>query len=475
MTTTRSQTSDRNPARNTPGAMREGQPLAGRQERATGSTMSGEQGNDENSQPRDGEAGEGPSGPNLAHLTPMEPTVQTELEELRKWMQDARDREELERLQEAQRKYDASDLTAIQPALPATVVASARPTAPRTVLPRPEPPHVYKKKNRADYNMWTEEEKVTFGLQYVSEMLKTVWDTYVTTERRRDALWVLTWAVLKGKMLSSLGTLTERRQDAFDQIKKCKQHQGQTPTELLNYLRPLWEEVGESSEARMVNEFVSALSENIRNDLAILPQAQRETLPEMEEHVNVIYRRCQKPREAQDTQSKPQQQLSRESKELGTLHELMFRSPAKLLTVSLALGGLEQVEALVDPGAQLNLLDAKLAKQKDLVVDSVPKLLAETVNGSEIPIYGTTSDMVTITDSRGNSRTHEVPFVVAYLRRYKVYLGLPWIIARNPKMNFLTQRLLFQGEKDKNRRPFEKIALEDAEQFAATLAGGEAD
>jgi hypothetical protein len=95
-------------------------------------------------------------------------------------------------------------------------------------------------------------------------------------------------------MLSTLGTLSERRQEAFDALKSCRLKTGQSPTDLLNYMRPLWEEVGETNEDRMVNEFISALSDPIRKDLDLLPRLQLETLPEVEEHANVIFRRRQR-------------------------------------------------------------------------------------------------------------------------------------------------------------------------------------
>jgi hypothetical protein len=56
--------------------------------------------------------------------------------------------------------------------------------------------------------------------------------------------------------------------------------------------------------------------------------------------------------------------------------------------------------------------------EQKLHIDTMPKLLAECANGSEMPVYGTTVVDVAIADSRGRIETHRIPFVVTDLRRY---------------------------------------------------------
>ena len=101
-----------------------------------------------------------------------------------------------------------------------------RGSASRPALPRPEPPHVYQKKNRQDYNMWerdcegyhirslndfrTEGQKIDFGVMYISEPLKSLWKTYCQGQLYETPLWIPTWAQFKAKMLDALGTLAER-------------------------------------------------------------------------------------------------------------------------------------------------------------------------------------------------------------------------------------------------------------------------
>jgi hypothetical protein len=123
----------------------------------------------------------------------------------------------------------------------------------------------------------------------------------------------------------------------------------------------------------------------------------------------------------------------------------------------------------VDGGSQLNLLSAMVAKEQNLQVDPLPSLLAEGVNGGSIPVYGTTTVTILITDSRGKQEAQEVPFVVTDLRRYPVYLGLPWIDAYQPRLNYATRRMLFRGNKVSERGRFQKVAAESAAEFDRTM------
>jgi hypothetical protein len=147
----------------------------------------------------------------------------------------------------------------------------------------------------------------------------------------------------------------------------------------------------------------------------------------------------------------------------------MYPKPAKLLTVSMTIGSSPRKEALIDGGSQLNLISRRLAAEQGLIVEPLPNFLAECANGSEISIQGITTADVTITDSRGHKETHRVPFVVTDLRRYQVYLGLPWIDSANPRLNYSSRRILFRGSKDKDRGPFQQVAVEDAESFDRSM------
>jgi len=62
-----------------------------------------------------------------------------------------------------------------------------------------------------------------------------------------------------------------------------------------------------------------------------------------------------------------------------------------------------------------------------------------------------------------------IPLVVVDLIRYPMYLGLPWIDEYNPRLNYYSRRMLFRGEKDKDKVPYAKIGIESAEEFNRTL------
>jgi ribosomal protein L44E len=226
---------------------------------------------------------------------------------LRDWFKNEQERQELARLLELRRRYEQGDINALAEATDNPVIQpKAKPSDERANLPRPEPPHKYEKKNRADYNQWvrdnedyhqkspsyfsTDDRKVSFGLQYVAESLRTIWEAYVAQELAQNPLWLPRWVELKEKMLGALGTPEERRQTAYDTIKACRQRPGQSPTDLLNYLRPLWVEIGEVNAYRMVAEFTAALLEDVRRELRYLPQQSRQTLTQVEEAANRIYR-----------------------------------------------------------------------------------------------------------------------------------------------------------------------------------------
>jgi hypothetical protein len=80
-------------------------------------------------------------------------------------------------------------------------------------------------------------------------------------------------------------------------------------------------------------------------------------------------------------------------------------------------------------------------------------------------VYGYTFANVAITDSRGRTETYRVPFLVTDLQRYQMYLGLPWVDAARPRLNFAARRMLFKGSKTKDIGVFRQVAIEEAEAF----------
>jgi hypothetical protein len=161
--------------------------------------------------------------------------------------------------------------------------------------------------------------------------------------------------------------------------------------------------------------------------------------------------------------------LPKEDRDLATLREALNAKPARLLTLQVEVEGAKPEEAVVDGGSQLNLISAVFAKERGLKVEPLPDLLAEGVSGDKLTIYGTANANMLIQDSRGRTEVQLVPLVVCDLRRYKVYLGLPWIDSCDPKINYASRRVLFRGKKYQGQKFFRKIGIEDATDFEKSM------
>jgi hypothetical protein len=95
-----------------------------------------------------------------------------------------------------------------------------------------------------------------------------------------------------------------------------------------------------------------------------------------------------------------------------------------MLTVKTQINRTNSVKALIDKGLQLNLLSLLVAKENNLDIKLLPKLLAEELNRSNLTVYRITLANVSITDSCRHVQEHKVLFVVTELLKYKMYLGL---------------------------------------------------
>jgi hypothetical protein len=158
-----------------------------------------------------------------------------------------------------------------------------------------------------------------------------------------------------------------------------------------------------------------------------------------------------------------------DAKQLGRLHDWLYAKPSRMITIRTGIGGREDIETLVDPGSQLNLIDGVLAKELGLNVTPLPSLLAEAANGSDMGLLGATTAEVSVKDTRGRTQNHTIQFVVGKVHRYKVYLGLPWIDEHQPKMNVAARTVVLRRQDKAPEQGFQKIGLEGAEEFDRTL------
>src|SRR5260370_41508244 len=98
-------------------------------------------------------------------------------------------------------------------------------------LPEPPKPRVFKGNEKASYDNWvrdcetyhrraprdlaTEDDKVQFGLGYISQDLKRVWEAFAYQKEAKESNWTPTWAEMKQFMHNQLGSEFERSQSAY--------------------------------------------------------------------------------------------------------------------------------------------------------------------------------------------------------------------------------------------------------------------
>jgi hypothetical protein len=128
-----------------------------------------------------------------------------------------------------------------------------------------------------------------------------------------------------------------------------------------------------------------------------------------------------------------------------------------------------QTQAIVDCGSSFDIIDPYLAKQLELQVHPLPKLLAKYLDGSNVTIYGQTSLHLRITDHEGQVRQQLAQFVVMDSPQYPIVLGMPWLEHWNPIPHFGTKTIRFQVQ---NPSEYSKIALVDSEEFTSMLDSG---
>jgi hypothetical protein len=117
----------------------------------------------------------------------------------------------------------------------------------------------------------------------------------------------------------------------------------------------------------------------------------------------------------------------------------------KLISIRASIGEREELNALVDPGSYLNLLDTVLAKELGLKWKALPPNFGATaVNSSSITIYGVTEVNIVLSDSLGYKRTLCIPFLVANLKRYPIYLGILFVSDVNLRMDFTKKELYWR-------------------------------
>jgi hypothetical protein len=255
--------------------------------------------------------------PSVAHNAPERDAVDIELEELEAWREKTAKLQRVAQLRQAQARYVAGDQTALRTIIEGAPSHSSVLNVPTAKLPTPKAPHTFTKRTRLEFNCWKRDceryftmmpanfshefAKVDFGAQYVSETMKSLWQAYCADQERTSLAWEPTWEALKAVMLKSLGTVSERRQRAYESLNQARMLPGQSPTDLLDYMRPHWEELGGTHGPELqVMGFVNALPEDIKKQLFMYPEDRRKTITEVEEIANLIYRQSGRKKPSKD-------------------------------------------------------------------------------------------------------------------------------------------------------------------------------
>ena len=87
-------------------------------------------------------------------------------------------------------------------------------------------------------------------------------------------------------MLNALGSRMQRTLQAEGALKRARQRGEQSPSEFLDYLRPLWEEldmIGATEEQRRVRNYINCLQEDVKLFLSALDEEQINTVAKVQE------------------------------------------------------------------------------------------------------------------------------------------------------------------------------------------------
>ncbi|KAK7178506.1 hypothetical protein PSPO01_15450 [Paraphaeosphaeria sporulosa] len=232
-------------------------------------------------------------------------SVSHQLEIARQWLEEQRNVIELRRIRDIQARWESGDPTALfEPTRDAIIKKETHHVS--SLRPPQKQPHEYTRKDRREFNRWRDDcelcfqsskdyfsdegLKVNYALQYVTDVCRSVWRIEVQSKLAIDPTWEVSWDFLKSKMLDALGSPEERRQLAYDQLKKCQQRPGQSPLDLLDYLRGCWEELGTTNLDQQKLEYVGALAPSIRQKLQSVPLELRTSIADVELQASIIYR-----------------------------------------------------------------------------------------------------------------------------------------------------------------------------------------
>jgi transposase InsO family protein len=129
------------------------------------------------------------------------------------------------------------------------------------------------------------------------------------------------------------------------------------------------------------------------------------------------------------------------------------------------------LQALIDSGATYNFVSQLRAKEMDL--EGVPTKMGHicTIDGNALQTYLTHETAMELTDDAGRTHQLEQQFVAADMQGYDVILGMPWLKAQNPRIDFSAGT--WQASEPAAPSSSHAIGLATAEEFSQLMHQGD--
>ena len=109
-------------------------------------------------------------------------------------------------------------------------------------------------------------------------------------------------------------------------------------------------------------------------------------------------------------------------------------------------GATRVVDALLDSGAEVNLVSPLLAKEMDWQPKEAMAVTVRGIDGHLMTSYGTYQEEVAVVDSLGMSRSHQCSFFSVASATQALILGYPWLEQADPQISFRDKHWEYQEE-----------------------------
>lgn len=107
--------------------------------------------------------------------------------------------------------------------------------------------------------------------------------------------------------------------------------------------------------------------------------------------------------------------------------------------------GWKKARALIDSGAEMNLVSQLFVKGAGWQLRPDSALPARSIDGSTIRIYGTLHITTNVTDRDAKSCKQQDKYVSTDIPDYDIVLGTPWLRARNPDIDWERRTWAYAG------------------------------